>query len=427
MVIVSKRRFGMGLFMRLSILAAFGLMFAACGKINDMHDATNDLRDTSRDLKNTSSQIVDTSNHMHSNLIKKDGLDVRIEATRKMRGDLRISDKIADAVAYFRAFQYQFWSAATPGGLAKRNQFALDAVREFFREVQEFLPYRLEVPPNPLAQAADDEASNREASLNAFAAGLSQMDDNENDALANDPTLPKLTMMTMIETGLKAGVEIRAGRRTVADYPVWIGPIREFESIAIYLLQARHNIAAAIALGEISNLEADGTAAVINMFCHPWTPNFLGLLPDEHVLTEPTPLVNDEALRKSTEYFVEGGHDTREILKAVGVAPKIDPILKGILSHLQAPPYARGLVGPGMPAQPGYIGLVQQLIGQVNETAAVPDVAATPNLWKAPIADSKKRLIGGACHLPKWAVDSPFLSLLGQTLSGFISPPPRTY
>ncbi len=401
------------------VTCLFFLMTVACGKINDMHDATMDLRDTSQGLKQTSGQIVDTSNHMHSNLIKKDGLDVRIEATRKMKTDYRTSDKIADAVAYFRAFQYQFWSASTPGGLAKRDQFALDAVREFFREVQEFLPYHLDVPPNPLAQAADDDDSNREASLNAFAAGLSQMDDNEADALAADPTLPTLTMMSMIDTALRAGVEIKAGRRSVTDYPIWIGPVREFEAIAIYLLQARHNIAVAVALGELTNLEADGTAAVINMFCNPWTPNFLGILPSPSVVIASTPILNDEVIRKATEYFVEGAHDTRELLTAIGVAPEIDPILKGILTNLQTPPYANS--GP----QQGYAELVRLMMNQVHETTSVARVAPLPSLWRAPLADNKKRLLRGACHLPRWAVHSPFLNFLGEKFSHLISGSPH--
>lgn len=348
---------------------------SACGQIrnlDEMHDATADMRDQTRemnrqmkDMGSDTKAMGSTTKDMASQTLVLQrlsrGLDEKTAelydlakqgAALKAREDELNSllaaqdpaDKISRASKYFMSFEFQVWSKIGQDSLQRREELAAAGAREFMREVQGFIrPGQVSVDPFAVPHAGlltkgfkgleaifggdvekikalgNEDAVNREASLNALSVTLHILNRKQEELLAADPKLAEISMFSMIKEALTAKASIDSGAKKAEDFPVYVREILVYEDVAKLLLRARQNFLGVMALARVSKVREDQLQVPL-MMKGPWTMGLEDL--------------NVVSVREVTRY-IKGAIQTQEFLISIGETPVLHPILKLLWSNAQ--------------------------------------------------------------------------------------------
>lgn len=347
----------------------------------EMNKTTKELAATSKDLNKTTQGLAETSNDMRDRMARMEkstdemkqltqGLSKQsaeiYDANRQAmamnsRRDLLESvykaesggQKSVFAALYFKAFEYQFWTGTDKDASEERRlSLMAEGVKEFFRAVQEFADEDPSVEPDPIAKRNAKEAlsspKNKQATFNALALTLHEVNSKQKDMLKEHKDLKLTSMYSLIVDGLSA--EKAASTQELADYQKIV---LENKELALKLLQARHNILLAVFLKETLNKSfaaaaerpegtkpsmtesikstfrkwiAEGKAAA-NIYLQPKTtgrPYAWDLNLDKYNLQQ-TRLLN---------VYLNGCLQTRKALTELGVSPVVHPHLGTIFKGL---------------------------------------------------------------------------------------------
>lgn len=182
----------------------------------------------------------------------------------RVTSDLAIDKKLVDAGEYFLAFEFAVWSGqGQDENQGRRDELAKDAVQEFLHfagtvghwDVEDVNPFAQ--PESPLKSGeyfSSVETLNQKASFNVLAAAMHKINRKQEFA-AQENGLEVLNMFKLIETGLLAGAEIKAGNKQLSDFPPYVDEVLREEPTAIKLLQARYNMLGLILLGRMSKIQ----------------------------------------------------------------------------------------------------------------------------------------------------------------------------
>jgi hypothetical protein len=247
----------------LAVLVLMSLT-SACGMIknmSEMHDSTQKMADTTSKMSNTTDGMAATTKEMAGTT---DGMATTTNGMAKTTNrvadiagntyaDLRIGNsrdgrqnamaamiatddqaaKLGYSSEYFAGMEYQFWKPGQEDA-AGRLDLQNVAVMEFFRKIKQFINSRENFDPT-----VNDGTSK---SLFAMAATLHYVNLAQTNALKNAPAGTKVvTMLSMIEDGLKAKADVNAGRKTEEDLPQYQAEVLRNEQDAIYILRIRQN------------------------------------------------------------------------------------------------------------------------------------------------------------------------------------------
>lgn len=397
-----------------TLALAGALCGSACAEkkqLTEMHDATVDMRDTTKelnkgtgelkdtttqllrqtlDMKETTTHLADISGQMNGkmdDMSKKTSvvsqltgelydasrqgvtLDLRRSALKALLEAQSSGKKIAEAAQYFMSFEYQFWTGFGQDETEEKRQVLVDdAVSEFFKSVKEF-----NVGPsteiNPLAQtslsngggsvALDDD--NRVASFNAIAAALHRVNRKQEEMHHKNPKVEVLSMLSLIERGLKAEVELNSGAKTLDTLPPSIKEVLNNKSLAVKLLQARHNFIAAIFLAEVSPV---GAQAPTNTLAPKWaTKMLLYLWSTQMGWKANLDRFNVSQLKQFNQYL-SAVLATRASLKTLGIEPHVDSKIQKLFQTMNEETTGKGPakdIGELNAARTELIGLLNEL------------------------------------------------------------------
>ncbi len=173
-----------------------------------------------------------------------------LEATYKSESG---AQKSVLAALYFKAFEFHLWTGADKDATEeKRLALMKDAVREFFRAIQEF--DEDDRGPDPIAKRNADaplhDGSNKHATFNALALTMHESNSKQEEMLHEHKNLKLITMYSMIVESLASEKKNLEGNSTAHEVPEYQQIVLENKELATKLLQARHNIMLAVFIKE---------------------------------------------------------------------------------------------------------------------------------------------------------------------------------
>ena len=314
-----------------------------------MSGKMEDVRAISNRLEAETAELYDALKQSDSNLSRQNTLKLVIQ-------DKSVQHKLADAVKYFWAFEFQVWSGIGQDTPEKRMDLAFIGAREFLNDISECMePGQVDPDPLALNEVLDKnllttgarfaqqglvggiakflanivdptapalgqelaEKGNRQLCLNAMAAQLQETNYKQTTVLKQRPELAKLTMLSLIEASLRAKVEMSEKGKELSDYPEFVTQVLMREENATLLLQARYNFLGTMVLGLTTNIQ-DGVLAPAKMMLADWKMDLSKK--NKAQVAEVTGYLKD-ALRM------------RKFMLEVGIQPKLDAGLVKILNH----------------------------------------------------------------------------------------------
>ncbi len=287
--------------------------------IDEMHDSTVEMNRTTKEMNDTTSQmnnrttdLQSATNELYDALRQGDSLAARRSALDNLLKATDPARKLSEAGKYFMSFEFQFWSdQGQDKGLGKREELATLAAREFFKDVQQFIPNG-EMDPKPFkGQIFATEKSNLINSLNALSVTTQCLNPKQEVYLREKKGMAPLSMNLMIEESLLAKSKIESGEKRLNEYPGYVAEILANESTAVYLLEARYNYLSALFLGRSTNIAHDKLAGA-KYIAMKWTLDLSKFN-----------FAQVEELNK----FLTAALKTKSLLKQVGITPRMDILL----------------------------------------------------------------------------------------------------
>jgi hypothetical protein len=303
------------------IFAALTVSLAGCGEVNRVNkglDRINSMDEKTQKLSDASCELYDA-------LRQGNTLDSRRRAIDNLLNNTKDeAAKIAQGAEYFMGFEFQLWSnACQDQSDHKRDLLMALGVQEFLRQVQEFFPDN-DLSPDPSAQSNQKPYSDKNltASLNALAATVHLLNPKQQIRADNDPTFKTYSMLDILEEGLAMKAKINSGEIPYEQIPEHVKEVLMQEKYAVALLQARYNIAVAIAIDGISDIH-NGFFRQMMMYLKSWTAQ----------MDRP----NAVQLHEYQEY-VKDSAKIGAFLKSIGVTPEINNDLKKVINNMQYDP-----------------------------------------------------------------------------------------
>jgi hypothetical protein len=225
--------------------------------LNSIKDTNTTAKDTDTSVKQ-STVAVQSSNIQTmrianaEELIYMDGRPPATKETRRnaiedMQKGKDIREKANEAGAYFSAFEYQAWKGAEADTPAEQDALYDAAMKEFTRELGEYLPSDL---------TKIDATSTDDKSLNLFALSIAAQEVYEN-------ALPgTLSMLDLIEQALALNNDVNTKKGAEAGLKAWQKEVLANYPELVYFLQVRTNFFAAMTLGKLNLGEIAAQAAL---------------------------------------------------------------------------------------------------------------------------------------------------------------------
>jgi len=304
------------------------IALTACSKINDMHDATVAMNATTAKMAANTEKLGITTDGMNGVMgeIFDSGrqgaaLDLRTKQWDNLIQSPKLEDKGTYAGLYFLAFEFQLWANIGRDGKAgERERLQADAVKEFSRRllgITHWAPEEIDAfaGKNPLKFG---DVENEKASFNAVAASIEE-NNRKQEVTAADTNTEAVSMLNMIETGLRAGKEIREGKAKLADFPEYVDLVLQREELMTRLLKARYQVMGLAVLGQLTPITRNLTEGLKYKYLgEKWDIDFNQL---------------SESLVNLAAFRIQQANEARDTLKELGIDVTLDPAIRKIYSH----------------------------------------------------------------------------------------------
>ncbi len=340
----------------LSLLVPGAMLVTGCGMIrnlSEMHDNTKEMNATTSGMANTTAGMAKTTNDMakttNDMATTTNGMakttagmavttesmakyvtvtydDLRLGNTRQARQEaleaIKTSEempaKMGYASEYFAAMEYQFWKPELETE-EKRQAMMMTAVKDFFRKVKEYISNYDMVAPT----ATDPQTEN----LYSLAAALHYVNPAQDEALRGKDNIQTVTMLSMIEDGLRAKRDLETGVTTVDSVPAYQLEVLRQEQAAVYLLRVRQNFLKAFAFVSAASQESGNDPQkwksiwdwIKGKFGGNWVPNFA---------------VRNAAQVDYNAIVLDYAAETLNMLNSMGYDPKSDGKIKTLLQSM---------------------------------------------------------------------------------------------
>lgn len=304
------------------------IALTGCSKVNDMHDATMAMNATTSKMAANTEKMGATTTTMNGIMCEvfdsgRQGaaLDLRTKQWELVIGSPKLEDKGTFAGLYFLAFEFQLWSNLCEDSLSgQRNRLKADAVKEFSRRLLGISHWGPdEVDPfagkNPLKFG---DVENEKASFNAVAASMEE-NNRKQELTATDTSTDSDSMLNIIETGLRAGKEIREGKAKLQDFPEYVDLVLQREELMTRLLKARYQVMGLAVLGQLTPITRNLTEGLKYKYLgQKWDIDFNQL---------------SESLVNLATFRIQQANEAHDTLKELGIEVTLDPAISNIFSH----------------------------------------------------------------------------------------------
>ncbi len=299
-------------------------------------------------------------NKMYGDLRMGDSLQARLKSLDEMKSTKLLAPKTAHASHFFISYEFQLWKGE--GNDTDKSRLGLmdDAVREFATLAQKFM----NDDARSVSVATED---NDMLNLYALALSLHMVNPGTQRILA-EKKIPVVSMFDLIRDGLKAGADLKDGKRDVSDLKAYEASVLEYEEVFTYLLELRANMYPGMLVGGLSEANATNGAqkwwARANMFTMPWKAQ-----------TESKNLVQ---LRMYSSWVSEAA-TLKIFLRTVKKQARFDQLLIRILKNMRIPELNRSLFAAGAtgsasnPVSGPVSGFLDDSAGSSNGTDAGTD------------------------------------------------------
>lgn len=299
----------------LFLLLSLTTLLAACEvkqNLDEMHDSTVEMNRTTKDMNHSTNSLETAIDELYNALRQGDSLSARRSALDNLVKASDPARKLSEAAKYFMAFEYQLWSdQGQDKGEEKRLELATLAAREFFKDIQQFIPGG-EMSPKPfIGQIIPTEKSNLVNSFNALSVAAHYMNPKQEIYLKEKKEMGSLTMNKMIEESLLAKPKIESGEKHLNEYPGYVAEVLANEPIAIYFLEARYNYLATLFLGRSTNI-AHNKLAGAKIITMNWELDLSGF---------------NFAQIDEMNKLLAGALKTKSVLKQIGIKARTDVLL----------------------------------------------------------------------------------------------------
>lgn len=279
-----------------------------------MSGTTLKLYESTMKMLGRTDTLVGASAELYDALKQGDSLNLRRQGLAAMNSAQSSGRKLAEAVKYVLAFEFQLFSGLGQDMTEEKlDRLKEDAMAEFFKDVKEY--YILGDKPHPLAQAGGGVEDNKRANFNALAAVLHKENRKQQETAKSTGQIKAVSILTMINETLEKGQLLKAGKISFSQLKHYEKEILNNEEIALQLLQARHNFIKAIVLSETSQI-SKGKIKALTMMLFKWDLN----------LSE----FNEVQLSTYVSY-IDAVHSTENELKKLGQPIYKDSLLMRLL------------------------------------------------------------------------------------------------
>ena len=235
------------------------------GEMNtNMKDLRGDIGGMAKQMSSVNDNIVVMASQMSglSGDIKKMGatLDLthsdlrliftgqhRIETLKAMEASTDQSSKMGYAAEYMISQTYQAWNAKVDSPQTRLDLMGM-ATPDFFFKISNYIHDRDNTDPTK----QDPQSQN----LYAIAAALDYVNIIEMEGLKGSDLAP-VSMLSMIEDGLRMKAEVNARKVRMTDLPLYQREVLNHEQDAIYLLRVRQNFLKGVAF-TLASLHENG-------------------------------------------------------------------------------------------------------------------------------------------------------------------------
>jgi hypothetical protein len=307
----------------LLLLLSLTTLLGACdmkNNLDEMHDSTVEMNRTTKEMNDRTTGLETATGELYDALRQGDTLSARRSAFENLVNATDPARKLSEAAKYFMSFEYQLWSdQGQDREINKREDLATLAAREFFKDVQQFIPGGVMAPKPFAGQIIPTKKSNLINSLNALSVTTHYLNPKQEAHLKEKKAMTSLSMSKMIEESLFAKAKIESGAKHLTDYPGYVAEVLANESTAIYLLEARYNYLLALFLGRSTNIAYSklGGAKIVAM---KWT---LDLSPFNYAQVEELGMFLTAALK------------TKNLLILIGIKARTDMLLVRMFNNMK--------------------------------------------------------------------------------------------
>ncbi len=240
----------------LLLALASGLTLVACGEVNNLHkmnDTTQKMSDTTTEMNTTTKELSDktesmknTTGELYDALRQGNTVQLRRDAWKAILEAPTMFRKISEAGKYFMSYEFQLWNdSAQDADAGRRSVLAQQAAKEFFLEIEELAPrdgsVNVSIAPDAQNLQNIESAQNRQASFNALAISMDQINRKQVPVLAKTKQ-PMMSMESIMEEALLAKKDLQDGQILPENKMTYIREVLAHEEKAIQILKTRYSL-----------------------------------------------------------------------------------------------------------------------------------------------------------------------------------------
>jgi hypothetical protein len=286
-----------------------------------MHDATMEMNATTGKMANTTEGMNKAMCEVFDSGRQGAALDLRDKQWERLENSKKLEDKGTYSGLYFLAFEFQLWSnLCLDAQSGERERLMQDAVDEFFRRLLGITHWTAaEIDPfagkNPLKFG---NVENEKASFNALAGSIERNNRKQESAVEGENEA--VSMLTLVETGLRAGKQIREHRASRTDFPAYVDIILQREELAIRLLKARTQVMGLAVLGYLTPMTRNISEGIkFKYLGKKWDLDFNEL---------------NESQVQLASFRLGEAIAARDMLQELGIKVPVHPGIAKIFSHM---------------------------------------------------------------------------------------------
>ncbi|MBI2519268.1 MAG: hypothetical protein HYV97_02575 [Bdellovibrio sp.] len=330
--------------LRFTIMCAtLGMILSSgCSKVQELENRTKSMDTATSNMAGTTTEMAKTTNEMKTitedmaentddmtiKLRVKEAQETRVRSRDKLLESDSFNEKITQAAVYYKAFEYQFWSASGADTEIRRLEMMREALEEFFRTIYEFLPDKKKdwADLSPLSE------DNKTQSLYALAVAMHQKQIYQT-LRAKEKGFEEFDMLKMIQNGLSKLAKVDSGLINVNDLEEYERQAQIYHEEAKLLLKLRFEMLPVMTLANISDIKEKSKISILFSMLRSKTFFIFG----KEKKWNNKYFELSIAKRNEMNRWLEESIKTRKFLATLGVNVELEKTLRKIYQNMSTP------------------------------------------------------------------------------------------
>jgi hypothetical protein len=299
------------------------LVLTGCTQLDQLKsvtNSTNSMSDTTKQLSQTTDGMSATTTALYQNLRQGNSVQTREQALATMDVSKTQEEKILYAGIYMMAFEFQLWTGKGPDDEVRRESLFNDLFIQLDKDIRNYITSaNLSLDPT--------STDNNMMNLYALAATLHMINPMQQTLVANNPSIPSYTVLSLAEQALEDNVAINNGSKSIASLPLWENQALQNDGDLLYMIQLRANFIPALVVSKFTNVEYAGITTKAKDLGLGFTANFSD--------------VGVVALNTYGDYMKEANAN-RDFLTSIGSSAQYNSRLNLLYKNMQLPWIEKG-------------------------------------------------------------------------------------